>query len=246
MESVFHICNCKENCQVKYATCTLLDSALTWWNSHVKIVGIDAAYAMTWKEIIKMMTEVYCSMNEIQKLENELWNLTVKDNDVVGYTQRFQELSLLCLKMVPNKEEKIESLMDQKVRGVARRYVDSKRKWEDEQEGNHRQQQNKRQKAGRVYIARNGNKTNYAELYHFVTSASFITMVHEVHTKRYCPGMENQYGDEEAHQNLDIVTGALLLENYYIRVLTNANTNRSIVFTTNSHLSDVASTFSVT
>ncbi|GKF54847.1 hypothetical protein Tco_0165187 [Tanacetum coccineum] len=47
IESVFHICNCEENCQVKYATCTLLDSALTWWNSHMKTVGIGAAYAMT-------------------------------------------------------------------------------------------------------------------------------------------------------------------------------------------------------
>ncbi|GKB97793.1 reverse transcriptase domain-containing protein [Tanacetum coccineum] len=87
MESVFHICNCAENCHVKYATCTLLDNALTWWNSHVKTVEIDVAYAMTWKELMKMMTEVYCPRNEIQKMENELWNLTVKSNDVVGYTQ---------------------------------------------------------------------------------------------------------------------------------------------------------------
>ncbi|GJX76239.1 hypothetical protein Tco_0323050 [Tanacetum coccineum] len=60
-----------ENCQVKYATCTQLDSALTWWNSHVKTLRIDAAYAMTWKELIKMMTEVYCPRNEIQNLEKE-------------------------------------------------------------------------------------------------------------------------------------------------------------------------------
>ncbi|GKD44392.1 hypothetical protein Tco_1269037, partial [Tanacetum coccineum] len=33
--------------------------------------------------------------NEIQKMENELWNLTVKGNDVVGYTRRFKELALL-------------------------------------------------------------------------------------------------------------------------------------------------------
>ncbi|GKG32375.1 hypothetical protein Tco_0429885, partial [Tanacetum coccineum] len=60
MEFVFHISNCATNCQVKYATCTLLDSALTWWNSHVKTVGIEAAYEMSWKELMKMMTEVYC------------------------------------------------------------------------------------------------------------------------------------------------------------------------------------------
>ncbi|GJX95915.1 hypothetical protein Tco_0351713 [Tanacetum coccineum] len=46
MESVFHISNCTVECQIKYATCTLLGSALTWWNSHVKTVGHDAAYGM--------------------------------------------------------------------------------------------------------------------------------------------------------------------------------------------------------
>ncbi|GJX84355.1 hypothetical protein Tco_0335129 [Tanacetum coccineum] len=111
MKSVFHICNCVENCQVKYTTCTLLDIALTWWNFHVKTVGIDVAYAMTWKELMKMITEVYCPRNGIQKMENELWNLIVKDNDV---------------------------------------------------EGNHRQQQNKRQEVGSVYITGTGNKTCYA------------------------------------------------------------------------------------
>nr|GEZ50636.1 hypothetical protein [Tanacetum cinerariifolium] len=89
MKSVFYICNCEENCQT---------------------VRIDVAYEMTWKKLIKMMTEVYCPRNEIQKLKNELWNLTIKDNDVVGYTQRFQELALLCPKMVPNEEEKIVHL----------------------------------------------------------------------------------------------------------------------------------------
>ncbi|GJR25724.1 reverse transcriptase domain-containing protein [Tanacetum coccineum] len=33
MESVFHISNCDVEGQVKYATCTLLNGALTWWNS---------------------------------------------------------------------------------------------------------------------------------------------------------------------------------------------------------------------
>ncbi|GJX06955.1 hypothetical protein Tco_0194887 [Tanacetum coccineum] len=41
MESVFRIYNCAENCQVKYATCTLLDGALTWWNGCSQSVRID-------------------------------------------------------------------------------------------------------------------------------------------------------------------------------------------------------------
>nr|GFD42877.1 hypothetical protein [Tanacetum cinerariifolium] len=74
------------NFKVKYATCTLLNGALTWWNSHVRTVGHDAAYEMSWKDLIKMMTKAYCPRNEIQKLQTELCNLTVKGTNVVGYT----------------------------------------------------------------------------------------------------------------------------------------------------------------
>nr|GFC01166.1 reverse transcriptase domain-containing protein [Tanacetum cinerariifolium] len=78
METVFHISNCPQKYQVKYATCTLLNSALTWWNSRKRAIGVEAAYAMKWTELMKLMTEVYCPRNEIQKMETELWNLTVK------------------------------------------------------------------------------------------------------------------------------------------------------------------------
>ncbi|GKD67955.1 hypothetical protein Tco_1322045 [Tanacetum coccineum] len=41
------------------------------------------------KELMKLMAEVYCPRTEIQKMESELWNLTVKNNDLTAYTQRF-------------------------------------------------------------------------------------------------------------------------------------------------------------
>nr|GEV55848.1 reverse transcriptase domain-containing protein [Tanacetum cinerariifolium] len=47
IESVFHISGCSIDNQVKFATCTLLGAALTWWNGHVRTLGHDAAYAMT-------------------------------------------------------------------------------------------------------------------------------------------------------------------------------------------------------
>ncbi|GJU25631.1 hypothetical protein Tco_1164252 [Tanacetum coccineum] len=90
------------------ATCTLLGGALTWWNSHVKSVGHDVAYRMPWKTLIKMITEAYCPGSELKKLETKLWNLTVKGTDVESYTQRFQELVLLCSRMIPNDADKVE------------------------------------------------------------------------------------------------------------------------------------------
>nr|GEZ84183.1 hypothetical protein [Tanacetum cinerariifolium] len=53
------------------------------WN---QTVGIDVAYEMSSKDLMKMMTKVYYPRNEIQMLEGEFWNLTMKGTDVAGYT----------------------------------------------------------------------------------------------------------------------------------------------------------------
>ncbi|GJV13819.1 hypothetical protein Tco_1355360 [Tanacetum coccineum] len=45
---------------------------LTWWNSHVMNVGHDVAYAMTWTDLKKKITDKYCPRNEMKKLEAEL------------------------------------------------------------------------------------------------------------------------------------------------------------------------------
>ncbi|GKD95013.1 putative reverse transcriptase domain-containing protein [Tanacetum coccineum] len=170
METMFHISNCPKVYQVKYVTCTLLDSALTWWNLHRRTVGVDATFAMTLRDLMKLMTKVYCPRNEIQKMETELWNLIVKNNDVAAYTRRFQELTLLCTKMVPEEENRIEryvrglphnirgnvmsaeptrlqdaiwlanGLMDKKLKGYAIRNAENKRKFKSNQRDNSAQQ----------------------------------------------------------------------------------------------------------
>nr|GFB36310.1 reverse transcriptase domain-containing protein [Tanacetum cinerariifolium] len=65
-----------------------------------------AAYGMTWKMLMKMMTEKYCHRNEIRKLEMELWDL--KGTDLASYTQRYQELALLCGRMFSEEANKIK------------------------------------------------------------------------------------------------------------------------------------------
>ncbi|GJR05057.1 putative reverse transcriptase domain-containing protein [Tanacetum coccineum] len=160
MESVFHISNCAVENQVKFATCTFLGNALTWWNSHMKTVTQDVAYAMDWKALKKMMTVKYCPRGEIKKLEIELWNLKVKGTDVASYTLRFQELALMCSRMFHEESEEVEKYvgglpdmirgnlmsyqpntmekaiefvndqMDQKVLTITERQVEQKRKLE--------------------------------------------------------------------------------------------------------------------
>ncbi|GJW36375.1 putative reverse transcriptase domain-containing protein [Tanacetum coccineum] len=170
METVFNISNCPPKYQVKYATCTLQDNVLTWWNSHKRTIGVEAAYAMNWVELMKLMIEVYFPRNEIQKMETKLWNLTMKGNDLTAYTQRFQELILLCTRMVPDEEDIVErfigglpdniqgnviaanparlqdairianQLMDKKVQGYATRSAENKRRMESNLRDNRGQQ----------------------------------------------------------------------------------------------------------
>ncbi|GJR14516.1 putative reverse transcriptase domain-containing protein [Tanacetum coccineum] len=158
METVFRISNCSMENHIKFSNCTLLAGALTWWNSHVMTVSHDVAYAMTWADLGKKMTDKYCPRNDMKKLESELWNLKVKGTDVIGYNQRFQELALLCVRMFPEESDKIEryvgrlpdmihgnivaskpkamqeavematELMDKKVSTIAKRQAENKRK----------------------------------------------------------------------------------------------------------------------
>ncbi|GJV45117.1 putative reverse transcriptase domain-containing protein [Tanacetum coccineum] len=107
MESVFRISNCVVENQVKFST-TFLGNALTWWNSHMKTVTEDVAYAMDWKTLKKMMTVKYCPRGEIKKLEIKLWTLKVKGTHVMSYTVHFQELALMCGRMFYEESDEVE------------------------------------------------------------------------------------------------------------------------------------------
>ncbi|GJV96599.1 putative reverse transcriptase domain-containing protein [Tanacetum coccineum] len=171
MESVFLISNCAITSQVKYASCTLQGSALTWWNSHVRAVGQDVAYAMPWTALKRMITDKYCPRGEIKKLESEYWNLKVRGTDLLAYNQRFQELALMCDRMFPEESAKVEryvgglpdmihgsvkaskpqsmqeaiefatEMMDKKMLTAAERQAENKRKFEDTSRNNQNQQQ---------------------------------------------------------------------------------------------------------
>ncbi|GJW19705.1 putative reverse transcriptase domain-containing protein, partial [Tanacetum coccineum] len=191
MEAVFNVSGCAIENQVKFATYTLLDATLTWWNSQIRILGPDA-YTMTWEGLKKKMNDKYYPQGEIQKLEIELWNLKVKGNDVPSYTQHFQELTLICTKFCANETEKINKyihglpdniygnvksskpktldgtielankLMDQKLRTYAEK-SNNKRKAEDSFRNNHGHQQQpfKKQNVAKVYNMGTGEKKTY-------------------------------------------------------------------------------------
>ncbi|GKC68731.1 putative reverse transcriptase domain-containing protein [Tanacetum coccineum] len=166
MESVFHISNCVVENQVKFATCTLHEIALTWWNAHVKTVGHDAVYGIPWQTLMKMMT--------------------------ANYTQRFQELALMCGRMFPKEFDKVKKyvgglldmihesvptskpktmqdaikfateLIDKKICTLAEHQIENKRKQDENfRKNQNQQQQNKRQNTRRAYTVGPSEKRKY-------------------------------------------------------------------------------------
>nr|GEX45872.1 reverse transcriptase domain-containing protein [Tanacetum cinerariifolium] len=142
-----------------------LISALTWLNSHKRIIGTDATFVMSWRELMKLMGEVYCLRTEIQKMESELWNLTMKNNDLAAYTQNSKSLPCCAPRWFPKRRIKLRSLLE--LKGYAMKNVKNKRKFDNSQKDNLGQQPPfKRHNVGgqnvvRAYTAGNNERRVY-------------------------------------------------------------------------------------
>ncbi|GKC13842.1 hypothetical protein Tco_1010624 [Tanacetum coccineum] len=235
METVFHISNCPEKYQVKYATCTLLNSALTWWNSHKRIIEIKAAYAMKDRDRV------------------------VKGNDLTAYTRRFQELRNIIAAEPTKLQDAIRianNLMDQKLKGYARS-AENKRRLENNPRDTRGQQpvfkrQNVRgQNVARAYTAGNNEKNgpghfkkDYPKLRNQYrgnqtgnknrNKTGNQTRGNEATTKAYAIGG----GGANPDSNVD--TGTFLLNYCYASMLFDSGADRSFVSSTFSALLDVA------
>ncbi|GKB74851.1 reverse transcriptase domain-containing protein [Tanacetum coccineum] len=103
--SVFSRSNCAEENKVTFATGTLTDDALSWWNAYAQPIGIEQSNKITWTELKRLLTNKYCPRTEVRKMEDEFYNLIVKWNDLKTYVRRFQELAVLCPNMVLNTKK---------------------------------------------------------------------------------------------------------------------------------------------
>ncbi|GKF10854.1 reverse transcriptase domain-containing protein [Tanacetum coccineum] len=80
---------CAEENKVTFATGTLTDDALSWWNAYAQPMGVDQANQISWTELKRLLTNKYCPRTKVRKMEDEFYNLTVKGNDLKPYVRRF-------------------------------------------------------------------------------------------------------------------------------------------------------------
>nr|GEW25724.1 putative reverse transcriptase domain-containing protein [Tanacetum cinerariifolium] len=166
--------------------------------------------------------------------------MTEKNNDLVAYTKRFQELTMMCTKMVPEEEDWVEkfigglpdniqgnviaaeptrlqnavrianNLMDQNLKGYVVKNAKNKRR-----KGHYRSDCPKLKDQNRKNEARNKNG------------------VGEARGKAYV------LGGGDANSDSKVFKGTFLLNNYYAFALFDSGANQSFVSTTFSILLDI-------
>nr|GEU42308.1 hypothetical protein [Tanacetum cinerariifolium] len=189
------------------------------------------------EERMKLMAEVYCPRNEIQKMESELWTLTV-EKFIGGLPDNIQENAIAAEpKRLKDAIRIANNLMDQKLKGYAVKNAKNKRKLEVNQRDNRRQQPPfKRQKVGgqnvvRAYTAANNEKRGYIGPLPYCSKSGKKT--EEASGKAYV------LGGEEANPDSNVVTGTFLLNNHYASMLFYSSADRSFMSTTFSTLLDI-------
>nr|GFB54823.1 hypothetical protein [Tanacetum cinerariifolium] len=125
------------------------------WNGHVRTLGHDAAYAMTWEILKKKLMDKYCPKGEIKKLEIELWNLKISGlpDNIHGNVMAARP------KTLDDAIELANDLMDQKLCTYAERQAENKRK----PDNNHQAQQQllKKQNVAQAYVVGTREKKSY-------------------------------------------------------------------------------------
>ncbi|GJX65048.1 reverse transcriptase domain-containing protein [Tanacetum coccineum] len=118
-----------------------------------------------------MMTTEYCPATEIQRMEQELWTLNLKGDDIEAYNNRFYELVLMCPELVSTEKKKIEKYIRGFPEGIKGNV--SALKDRDSKEGcgkTYKEQpqpvQNRRQELLKVYDAAQAKGRGYAGNYH--------------------------------------------------------------------------------
>ncbi|GJU56130.1 putative reverse transcriptase domain-containing protein [Tanacetum coccineum] len=268
MESVFNISGYAIENQVKFATCTLLGAALTWWNGQIRTLGPDA-YSMTWEVLKRKMTDKYCLHGEIKKLKiEEIVELKSKETTVP------HTLNSTRPKTLDETIELANDLMDQK--------LCTYQKFQDNLN-------TKRQNVAKVYNMGTGEKKPYGGSLpkctkcHFARDCKSFGKTNGANTqkgnganpkwngcfecgapghfKRGCPKLKNKDGgngnaqgwvytvgnaEKKGNASRDpdsnVVMGTFLLNNHYASSLFETGADRSFISTTFSSLINIAPT----
>ncbi|GKE18694.1 putative reverse transcriptase domain-containing protein, partial [Tanacetum coccineum] len=222
-EMTFGISECAEDKKVKFAIAILRGPALTWWNSKVAILGLDVANQMGWTKMKKLIIAEFCHAEELQRMENELWNLKVKEYNMVAYTQIFNELALMCPRMVTYSKP-----------------TNLNEAWENFQSGNNSGKSNHKDNSRQS--SQNNQKQGNARAMTTAPNEGKVSFgpLPKVKQEEVGEARGQAYAIKDAEpQGPIVVTGTFLLNNHYAFVLFDSGSDRSFVDTRFSSMLDI-------
>ncbi|GJW80361.1 putative reverse transcriptase domain-containing protein [Tanacetum coccineum] len=207
---------------------------LTCWT-----VGVDAAYAMTWKALMKLMTEMV--LKEEDQVEKYIGSLpdNIHGNVIAAEPFRLHD----AIRITNN-------LMDQKLKGYTIKNAENKRRFKNRSRDSRGQQQ-------QPFKRQNINGQNVARAY---TVGNNVEMRGQGHYRSECPKLrnqnrgnktENKTGNNKAKARAyatrgggagpdsNVVTCVFLLNNHYASMIFDSCADKSFVSTTFSTLLDV-------
>nr|GEZ97556.1 putative reverse transcriptase domain-containing protein [Tanacetum cinerariifolium] len=204
------------------AHCRALDARVTVLETHAR--------RLEWQRQAADDFAVEHIMREVKKLDIELWNLKVRENDIPAYINRFQELALICTKFVPNETEKV----DKYIRHYARNC------WST---GNTNATNNR---------GGNGPNPNGNGCFECGNQGHFKRDCPKLKNKDggngnaqgwvHAVGNAEGNGNDAGNPDSNVVTGTFLLNNRYASILFDTGADRCFVSTAFSSLIDIIPT----
>nr|GEV64061.1 reverse transcriptase domain-containing protein [Tanacetum cinerariifolium] len=196
---------------------------------------------------------------EIKKLEIELCNLKVKGNDVPTYTDRFQELTVICTNFIANETEKIDKYISGLPDNIYGSVKASKPKTLDEtiELANDLMDQKLC-----TYVERSFGNTNFANTqrdnWEIPKGNGCFECGAPGHLRKDCPKLKNKNkgsvnaqglvngvgnikkkGNASRDLDSNVVTGTFLLNNRYASILFDTVADRSFMSTAFSSLINI-------
>ncbi|GJW15581.1 putative reverse transcriptase domain-containing protein [Tanacetum coccineum] len=218
------------------------------------LAGFPSSLQENWQCVLTRLIDDLLALDS-EKYEDELYNLTVKGNDLKPYVRRFQELAVEQLRQ--HRETPGSHPSDGYLELLKELSSDHKRKFDDRRTfnnnnycnnnyrntytnnhyNNHQPQQNRRQEAIKAYAA------TLAENNRPATESNQLPMTVICHacgekghytnqcqkTNINAQGRAYMLRDRNAHQDPEVVTGMFLLNQHLARILFDSGADKSFV-----------------
>ncbi|GKE73659.1 reverse transcriptase domain-containing protein, partial [Tanacetum coccineum] len=219
-----------------------------WFEKTESVFSISECAERNKEKFAAATLQEFCPPEEIQRMEVELWNLRVKVSNISTYTQRFNELVLLCSKMVSSEKKKVEAYvrgLPENIKGettYSRPVVLNEAcplKCNNYGKIGHK---DKDCKSKNVAAGTNARSTIVCSECGERGHKSNACLKRADRQGGNVQGQAYVIRDTEHNQGPDVVTGTFLLNNRYVTILFDLGVDKSFVDVRFSHLLDIKTT----